>query len=765
MNVKPVKVEAEISLFPVAHVHSLPSPLIDGFTVSTTLDILQQISRRKAALAHAVKNAERSLGQYGLSLDQVEEEHGSLKQLSEEDKSSIETWKRRKEELKEAFARLNVIYRFEQERVDRKIVGTLELEPLKRKLALWHPDLFEKIGKGVPKNADSLRTFAEEALPHVLSSTISNTRSTANMRFTFKQEGDRVGTVKSETEILISGQVIQCWMNGMAGSSNLNSGFAFRASDGLLDNDGKPSVLMAGRGIEFIVPLRFIPDGHLKKGVARRKKEWVRSLGIAGEDGGFEQLVRTGVLLPVLPEQFASKRPLLGLSLVLKGNDHRHARRLHRLFHLLDATLQMMSETSSKGIVKQRDRAVRTANKISQLLGVPSASDNGSDLLKEETVISGPPVQLPEKIKKDLEGYTSELSLAVIRSAITKSLSTFFVEKFGEDSECRNILEFLVEYAGRPDKVNESIRIAHINAERARKKERDVLSLNPSEQLPNGTIKFRIAASSAQSLERGDYKVLITDVGVGQGLASLEDNWRNTVCPEAEPLIFSYGDDWRTEQGRSGRRLIWPTSRQRNGRLAKQLTLADLVLKHDEKTDSLQILSPEGHPVSVEYSGETPASQLPELVRVFLSISNPWVGIPKMASGKLLAGHSPRVTKGNVVMTAAEWRIPVRDVPVVKEDENDFYYFVRLHDWLVSSGIPKEVMYRTSDPCFPVESEKDRYIHFGIPHLIRRFCNEIKEANGKMLVLTEVFPERGAHMVGRSGHPCVTEFQVPVVWH
>lgn len=767
MNVNPVKLAAEIYSYPVARVHSLPSSLLDGFVVRTTLDILQQISRRKSAVAYARKLAEIALEQSGYPGGRlVEFSDQKLDGLNEESRTAVETWKRRKEELTEALARLSVIFGMEKERAARKIVGALEFDVLRKRLALENPSLFERLGKGLPKDRQSLEELVEEAIPYVLESTITG-NDPATMQFSFgeTENGHASSTVISK--ISLAPAVLQDWLTAIAKDDRLNSDLTFRFSDGFLEQDGKPAILTAIQGMEFLFTLDYIPAGHLKRGAARKKKGWLRMLDSEKGKEQFEKLVSEGLLVPTLPEQHAEKRPLIGLSSIVAGIENHKARRLVRLFHLLDTVIGEMAGAGSRTIAKQRERGIRFADMIYRTLGIEMPEyDNDIRLFKEDRALQTSQAALPLEIKEAVTKYASDLPVSVIRSHIAVSMAEWFKKNYGPGGECRNVLEFVAGYAGRADKTAECIRVAQKDAEQAREGTIN-RPLSPSELQPNGSVQFRIAANSAQAMQRGDYQVLATYGGIGGGTAVTGKEWLEALCPEAEPLLFTFGEDWGSVKRGNGRRLIWPTGRQRNGRATKFLTLSDLTLKHDENTDSLRLLAPEGHPVSIIYNGETPSYQLPELTWLFLTISNPWIGIPKTGSGKLTPGHSPRVTEEKVVKSSAEWRVPVREVPLIAKGEPEFDYFVRLHEWLVASGIPKEVMFKMADPQFPlpIGQGKDQYIHFGSPHLVQRFCRKIESAQDKMLVLTEVFPERGAHMIGRSGHPCVTEFQVPVKWH
>ncbi|MET3574212.1 hypothetical protein ACFFIY_12085 [Bhargavaea ullalensis] len=767
MNVKPVKLAAELYPYPTAYVHSLPTSILDGFVVSTTLDILQQVNRRRAAVNHAAKMAEKVFNRYGLSMDEFQEADLPSKFMNDEEENTIGTWVRRKEDLKEALVRLNVIYRLEQERVARKIVGTLEMETMRKQLAVQHSELLDKIGKGVPKNSESLRQLAEEALPYVLDLTISNNKYPDNFRFGFSNNRDQEKSLSAENSILLSRKVIQCWLSAMAKNPRLNSGFIFRVNDGLLGQNGKRACLQTSRGAEFIMHAEPVPSVHLKKGTARKKKDWVRSFRVAGGEEQFNKLVALGLLVPIISALNPAKRPLRRLSDALKGTDPQETRRLRRLFLLLDATLETMQDTDSRAIRRQRERAVRLVNKIQKELELATlTAAQETVLFEEKQSLVDAPVPLPEKVQKEMEEFASELPLSVVRSNLAGSMTRFFVDQAGRGGTCRDVLEFIAAYANRPDKIEESIRIAKLDSERAGRSSAIPSRVGPSEMHPNGLIQFRISAHSSQALERGDYQLLINEISTGCRIPDVDADWKEKLNPGAEVIHFSYGDG--NVEGRfEGRELIWSTSWDRYAGNSKQLTLTDLTLEHDEHTDSLRLVAPEGHTVCVAYTGEKPIHQLPEMIRLFLSISNPWVGVPKLKCGKLVPGHSPRVTKGRVVSSAAEWRVLLKDVPLIDDQEEDFDYFIRLHDWLAKSGIPKEVTFRIVDPKFPVmlTGERDKYIHFGIPHLVRRFCKETKEAGGSMLVVTEVFPERGAHVVGRMGHPCVTEFQVPVIWH
>lgn len=128
-------------------------------------------------------------------------------------------------------------------------------------------------------------------------------------------------------------------------------------------------------------------------------------------------------------------------------------------------------------------------------------------------------------------------------------------------------------------------------------------------------------------------------------------------------------------------------------------------------------------------------------------------------------GYSQRQTEGRMVTAPAQWRISTEDVLLREAGEPESDYFLRLHDWRVRKGIPQEAMFAVVDSKYPAAAcngGKERYVHFGSPRLIGRFTESLTD--GDLLILTEVFPERGAHAIGRSGQPCVTDFRVAVKW-
>ncbi|MCW1928081.1 hypothetical protein [Bhargavaea beijingensis] len=747
----------------VAQVHDLPASVIDSLVLSASMNLIQRLSRHRAAVSEAWKSVEVVLTRTGMQT--VEELERKLPELCEGDWEIVQLWVKRKAEMDDALERFKLIYRMGKEQADAKLARMTKIPALHRKLVLQHPQLLDDAVELQESTIDTILTY-------LLNSTVERTESgTTEVRFRL---GDKSANVMEEvlSQVRVRQMLVDCWIHALACDDSLNEGFSFRVNDGLVHHKGKAGLLVAD-GIEvggspiineYVYRVDHQAAGHLKKGTVRKKKDWIRSLQKAGGKMAFTDLLSKEILLPVLPEKQAEISPLKGLGVMVTKFNSPKARRLRRCFLLLEVLLNKMETCSPAALKELRKKADRAVERINGILRIHLTGRLAKgDWFTEHQSCKEKPIGLPESVLEDLVSYAKEPGVSIVRSRVTDTITSWFTEQYGRGGECSEILAFLTQCVSRLDAAEEAA-IAEEDAKRAAEGTEIRKPFGPSELVPYGTLSFRVAARSEQALKRGDYQILAECLQ--DGIITEEEQWVRELLPNAEPLWFSYGSGWTGGENRyGGQRLLWPTDRQYAGRSGTFLTLHDLKISHDQESDTLTILGPEGTPVAPVYNGKIPVHQLPECVRLFLKLSNPWVYIKNGQSGKMRPGYAQRQTAGRVVKAPAEWRIPTKEIPLRKTGEAESDYYLRFHDWRVRKGIPREVMFSVVDAKYPTAAcngTKERYIHFGSPRLFGRFAESFSE--GDLLILTEVFPERGAHAIGRSGQPCVTEFKVAVKW-
>ena len=767
MNLKlnQTKTSVRLSEVAIAQVHDLPASVIDSLVLSSSMNLVQRLSRYRSAVSEAWNSAEEVLRRAGMQT--VEELERKIPELSDSDWETIQLWVKRKTEMDDALERFKLIYRMGKEQADAKLFGMTRIPALQRKVALKYPQLL---------NTDTgMREETSEALlGHLLQSTVENGDSgTTEIRFRLGEQSETEELAEVLPQVRIRQSLVSRWTDAMAYDDRLNEGFTFKVNDGLVIQNGKDGLLVAD-GIEvggtptvheYIYP---IDDGqaagHLKKGVARKKKDWIRSLQGAGGKAKFQELLSKEILVPVLPEKQAELCPLQGLASLVARIDSPRARRLRKSLLFLEVLLDQMESCIPAALPALRERAARSVERIHRVLPVRLTGRLAEgDWFSEHQFCNEKTIGLPESVREDLEAYVQKPGITIVRSSIADTVAGWFIELYGRGAECNDVLGFLTHCASRLDAAEE-VKIVEADAKLAVSGAGMRKPTGLSEMVPHGTLSFRVAARSEQAMKRGDYQIL-AECRQG-GDVPEEEQWIRELLPDAEPLWFSYGSDWTGKtKNFSGRQLLWPTDRQYAGRGGKFLTVSDLKITHDPESDTLVILGPEGIPAAPVYTGKIPVHQLPDRIRLFLKLVHPWVYLKDGRSGRMRPGYSPRKTEGRVVTSPAEWRISTGDVPLQEVGEPESDYYLRLHDWRVRKGIPQEAMFAVVDSKFPTAAcsgNEERYIHFGSPRLIGRFAGSLAE--GDLLILTEVFPERGAHAIGRSGQPCVTEFKVAVKW-
>lgn len=766
MNLKlnRTKTSVRLSEVAIAQVHDLPASVIDSLVLSASMNLVQRLSRHQAAISEAWNSVEGVLRRAGMQT--VEELERKIPELSDGDWEIIQLWVKRKAEMDDALERFRLIYRVGKEQADAKLFGMTRIPALQRKVALKQPHLLNT-------NTGMREETSEALLAQLLHSTVENGESgTTEVHFRLGEQKATDEIAEVLPKVRIRQPLVALWTNAMALDDRFNEGFSFKVNDGLIIQNGKAGLLVAD-GIEvggtptvheYTFPIDGQAAGHLKKGAVRKKKDWIRSLQGTGGKSKFKELLLKEILVPVLPEKQAGMCPLQGLAALVARIDSFKARRLRRSFMFLEVLLDQMESCNSAVLPELREKATRSVHRIHQVLSVHLTGRLAKgDWFTEYHIINEKPISLPGSVRTDLEKYAEEPGVTIVRSSVADKMLGWFTEVYGPGGECGDVLGFLTHCASRLDTAEEvkmaSEDAAQVAAGRSMEKQP-----GPSEMIPHGTLSFRVAARSEQAMNRGDYQILTECRQEGVGTA--DEKWIRELLPDAEPLWFAYGSGWTGgEKQYNGRQLLWPTDRQYAGRNGKFLTLSDLRISHDTESDTLVILGPEGTPVAPAYIGQIPVHQLPVGVRLLLKLVQPWVYLKSGKSGIKSPGYSPRQTEGRVVKSPAEWRILTDDVPLRENGEPESDYYLRLHEWRVRKGIPQEAMFAVVDSKFPTAAcngNAERYIHFGSPRLIGRFAGSLTE--GELLVLTEVFPERGAHAIGRSGQPCVTEFRVAVKW-
>ncbi|WP_293313910.1 lantibiotic dehydratase [Pedobacter sp. UBA5917] len=117
----------------------------------------------------------------------------------------------------------------------------------------------------------------------------------------------------------------------------------------------------------------------------------------------------------------------------------------------------------------------------------------------------------------------------------------------------------------------------------------------------------------------------------------------------------------------------------------------------------------------------------------------------------------PRIVYAeNVVIRRKTWRIKTEILPVQKQAESDFSYFIKLSNWLERNKIPNEVFIFLRKRAYQAKPEgkreglhddyKPQYLSFDHPLLIAMFKKLLLRA-GEYITLEEVYPKPNQHMV------------------
>jgi hypothetical protein len=209
----------------------------------------------------------------------------------------------------------------------------------------------------------------------------------------------------------------------------------------------------------------------------------------------------------------------------------------------------------------------------------------------------------------------------------------------------------------------------------------------------------------------------------------------------------------------------------------EQITLSDLVIKHDPQTNSLALfckrLKKEIVPL---YLGSLLPQMLPELHQVLLHFSCvsfirpkfwPVPALPPQLNTPLF---QPRVRYRSIVIERAKWIVSRDQVPRREKAEPDFDYLVRMAEWRQSIGLPSQ-MYITLLPGSPsrgvtrdkgdhsqgVLANKPLYIDFDNMLCVLLLEKVVDDFSGNV-VFTEALPSREQLWMRCNGAPHVAEF-------
>ncbi|WFF04580.1 lantibiotic dehydratase [Micromonospora sp. WMMD1076] len=188
----------------------------------------------------------------------------------------------------------------------------------------------------------------------------------------------------------------------------------------------------------------------------------------------------------------------------------------------------------------------------------------------------------------------------------------------------------------------------------------------------------------------------------------------------------------------------------------RQLTLDDLYLVHDPKTDRIVLRSTRlDREVVPVYLGYLVPMALPQIPRTLLLLSpasmvrlDVWRGVPAAAAADGVTTR-PRLRAGNVVLSRRSWSVRVRDLPDAGDPGADAAAFLDWRRWRARHGVPEQVFATVypADPAQRVSNPKPQYVDFGSPLSMQALRAGLNGPHDRV-VLRELLPaadELAAH--------------------
>ncbi|MGE3511300.1 MAG: lantibiotic dehydratase C-terminal domain-containing protein, partial [Vicinamibacterales bacterium] len=496
-------------------------------------------------------------------------------------------------------------------------------------------------------------------------------------------------------------------------------------------------------------------------------------------DEQLHRLLDAQVVRPVAPFARAAANPARSLAQTVAGLDTPRARHLaesmHRVADAVDAceTASATARLSLLGEVRTQSLHI-----CASLDGRSPAWSSRRSLVYENTRWAGYRSELPPAVGAELEAVVRAVRARMVRSTLATFVCRHFLECFGPEGETHDIIGFLTSFIERDD-------FTELVARALTEDRRALARLPAGDGLREGegagghgpaaaTVFFQLAARDSESLRRGDFTLVVNQIGSGYGGlvgrfidvleasgAGLRDRlraWLLALRPDTVLLEAPMVNDWSNLHpvvGVGDHLLRWPGEVAVSEGGAHERRLDELALRASSATDELYFVDRQGRRVAPVYMGVTPSERISGARGLFLLLLDPWVSDHTMGRrlrrfvsserGDERTEHVPRDEQGRIVFRRAQWRVPLACLPRQAANEGDFAFLVRLERWRHAEGLPEEAFAECEEPDASLPaSSKPTWVHFHSPHTYSVLMAAIGPST-TAVYFTEVLPRRDQH--------------------
>lgn len=380
----------------------------------------------------------------------------------------------------------------------------------------------------------------------------------------------------------------------------------------------------------------------------------------------------------------------------------------------------------------------------------------------------------------------------IFRSFIYGQLCTNFTETFGAGGRCDDVAGYLSALAATPA-LHRAI-IKDMTASLGDVNQTRNAPVGRSSAAPSCAVMYQVSAGSTEEASTGEGMLVLNQFNPGlgglvarfepgeNGTSEVRDGlraWISRLYPEAIPLEFitsSGVNDMQAVSEGTLPRLVWPTDTPRADSGTHAVALADLHLRHDPETGTIELRDSEGRPVAPVYLGLVPAHLLSGAPRILAVLGDPWVNRatwlvkdrgagPDNSSGTGRGTHQPRVQRGRVVFKRESWTVPAEHVPVPEPHETEKDYFRRLQRFRDRWTLPRDVFVRTQGPQSGMggTTSKPAWASFASPHAWAPVAERLKTA--RSVTFQEALPGAdGYWLTDDQGHRRAVEHISFLTW-
>lgn len=490
---------------------------------------------------------------------------------------------------------------------------------------------------------------------------------------------------------------------------------------------------------------------------------------------GLRILLDADVVRPVAPFSRAEVKPARCLARTVAGLGTPRAIQLgEAMHHVADAVDACETASATKRLALLQEVRTHSLHLCASLGGTSPTWSNRRSLVYENSRWSGPVAELPPAVRTELQEVVRAARARMVRSTLARFICRHFLECFGAEGEAPDVLGFLTSFVDRDD-FTELVARALAEDHRALTQASSSNDAGAAQAPATVTVYFQIAARDHDSIQRGDFTLVVNQIGSGYGglLGRFSDvldvtgtrlrqrlhAWLSTVRPDSVLLETPIVNDWSNLHpvvGAGDELLRWPgeVAVTDDGE-ATERRLSELSLRASAANEELYFVDRHGRRMAPVYLGVTPTERIGGVRGLLLLLMDPWVSdhslgrrLRRLASSDSAdqrIEHFPRQVRGRVVFQRAQWRVPVACLPRQVSGEGDFAFLVRLERWRQAEGLPEEAFAECeeTDTSAPGGS-KPTWVHFHSPHTYSVLTAAIGPSTGAVH-FTEVLPGRDHH--------------------